>query len=275
MKEIITLLKSARRTVVSAIVVSCIILSSVGISYSADTVDNNEQTNPEINTIECSGMVNIAKAIHSASSCYRGILVSAKNDLKKQAIATDEQKQAERGLPERTVVIHELEADECDLEPAVEEEPAPVVVINTTDITKPSGLTADQLNTLINNVLTKMGKKSSQLYNQGQALYNMEQNHGTNALLALAVASWESGWGTSKVAWNKNNLFGIYGKGTSRSFSTVGECIDYFGKLMATKYFPKGRTSISSIGKIYCTTPTWASKIQYTYSVYKDAVNYI
>jgi beta-N-acetylglucosaminidase len=124
--------------------------------------------------------------------------------------------------------------------------------INTTDITKPSNLSADQLNNMINSTLKAKGKKSSTLYNTGTAFYNMEHSYNVNALFALAVASLEGAWGTSSAAKKKNNPFGIYSKGKSRSFSSTGEGINYFGSLISNSYIAKGYNTISKINSKYC-----------------------
>ena len=175
-------------------------------------------------------------------------------------------KQEVDGLPQENVVIAEMPAEEPIPEP---------VVINTTDITSPSNLSADQFNTIIEQVLSSKGKSSSKLYNAGEALYQMEQNHQINGLFALSVASLESGWGTSSAAKNKNNLFGIMSKGGIKSFSSVNENIDYFGNLISDYYISKGRTTITSIGAKYCVGGDWANKVQSMLNTYTSAANHI
>lgn len=64
---------------------------------------------------------------------------------------------------------------------------------------------ADELNRFIN----ENTDASSKLRGIGGALKDAEQKYGVNAILTLGVAINESGWGTSAISQNKNNLFGI------------------------------------------------------------------
>lgn len=89
------------------------------------------------------------------------------------------------------------------------------------------------------------------LAGHGQDFYDMEHLWGVNGLFALAVARTESGLGTSSMARNQNNYFGMIGM----YFSSPREGILYFGELMNESiYYGK---SISSIAKSYC-PPTWS-----------------
>jgi beta-N-acetylglucosaminidase len=51
--------------------------------------------------------------------------------------------------------------------------------------------------------------KPSRLYTSGTYFYNAQEKYGVNALLSLSLARNESGNGTSSIAYNKNNLFGL------------------------------------------------------------------
>ncbi|MGG7177942.1 glucosaminidase domain-containing protein [Clostridium paraputrificum] len=65
--------------------------------------------------------------------------------------------------------------------------------------------TADEINKFIaDNTIS-----SSKLRGMGQAFIEAQNKYGVNALLALGVAINESGWGTSQMAMEKNNLFGL------------------------------------------------------------------
>ena len=57
--------------------------------------------------------------------------------------------------------------------------------------------------------LTKNGIKSSRLYGKGTFFYNAQEVYGVNALLALGLSRNETGNGTSNLAINKNNGFGL------------------------------------------------------------------
>ena len=138
-------------------------------------------------------------------------------------------------------------------EPEVVEEPEPVpVVINTRDINKPSNLTAEQFNQVINTQLGKYNKKNSKLYGIGNALYQVEQTYGNiNGLFVLSIISNESGWGMHLA--NTNNVAGITKKGGGyRAFGSVEECVIYTGGLLSKNYIGKGLTTIAAIGNKYC-----------------------
>lgn len=57
--------------------------------------------------------------------------------------------------------------------------------------------------------LTKDGIKTSRLYGKGTFFYNAQEVYGVNALLALGLSRNETGNGTSNLAINKNNGFGL------------------------------------------------------------------
>lgn len=146
--------------------------------------------------------------------------------------------------------------------------------INTTDITTKSNLTADQFNAIIESVLTKFGHSytKSKLNNIGESLCAMEQATNVNGLFALAVGSLESGYGTSAMAKNKNNLFGIYKGNGYGTFSSVDECIQYWGGVIRTGYMDKGATTISSISNRYCARPTtWTRDVSWIFGAYAKA----
>ncbi len=91
----------------------------------------------------------------------------------------------------------------------------------------------------------------------GQAFYDMEQKYGINSVFAISVAELESGYGTSYAFRKRNNAFGI---GSGKRFSSVVAGIDYFGQLMNKSiYYGK---SIDRIGKIYCVSSSWSSKVK-------------
>lgn len=50
--------------------------------------------------------------------------------------------------------------------------------------------------------------KTGKLLNMGEYFTKYQNIYGTNAALMYGTAVMESGWGTSKIAIDKNNLFG-------------------------------------------------------------------
>lgn len=113
-----------------------------------------------------------------------------------------------------------------------------------------SGLTADQIEGMLDDYPGLDGL--------GEAIYNIEQEYGVNAFYTLGVASLESGFGTSKLARNKNNLFGL----TNCSFSTKEDCVAYFGRLMVN-YQDKHNVTMTpnGINPRYCESDVWARDV--------------
>ena len=124
------------------------------------------------------------------------------------------------------------------------EEARPIAI--TMDAFTKTNLTPQQLES----VLTKG------LSGYGQAFYDMEQKYGVNAIYAISVAEFESGYGTSYDFRIKNNAFGV---GPGIRFGSVQSGIEYFGELMnSSLYYGK---NIDAIGVIYC-DKTWASMVK-------------
>jgi beta-N-acetylglucosaminidase len=97
------------------------------------------------------------------------------------------------------------------------------------------------------------------------AVVEIEETYGVNALFTLSVAALESGWGNSYLARNRNNLFGICAYDNNvdaaSSFASKSECVRYWGKLIANEYFAHGRTTAYSINAIYASNQSWADEV--------------
>ncbi|HHX87941.1 MAG TPA: hypothetical protein GX693_07185 [Firmicutes bacterium] len=125
---------------------------------------------------------------------------------------------------------------------------------------------------------------SSQMYEQawkklnacalqgtGEAFARAEEQYGINSLVLAAIAYLESGGGTSRIAREKNNLFGL-GAGSSnpyanaRSFASKEESIYYAASLLRNSYLSRGSRfysgdSLQHIGVYYAADPQWATKV--------------
>lgn len=125
-----------------------------------------------------------------------------------------------------------------------------------------SGLTAEQLETMIAN--TVINGEPSKLAGTGIYWAKLESDYGVNAIFGLAVATQESGFGTSNLAINNHNLFGLAkSSGGWQSFDTYGACIEYFGRLISQSNLYYGK-SIDQISVHYCTSgpAEWASRVK-------------
>ncbi len=106
--------------------------------------------------------------------------------------------------------------------------------------------TATELNTYINK---KANSSKSKLNNTGDIFIKYQNRFGVNAMLAACFAAHESGWGTSSIAINKNNLFGLNATdnnsgGNADTFDTVDDCIyNFTSSWMSKRYLNASYTS--------------------------------
>lgn len=106
----------------------------------------------------------------------------------------------------------------------------------------------------------------------GESFVNAEQKYGVNAWFLTGLAIHESGYGSSKIATDKNNVFGFQAYDASpyesaRTFASKEEGVDVVAKYLSEAYLTPGGTyyngvSIDSIGKRYATDPNWAAAIK-------------
>lgn len=142
----------------------------------------------------------------------------------------------------------------------------------------PSGLSLEQFKKVLNDPKDK----NKILYNNAEYFYYAEKQYNINGIFVAAVAIHESNWGTSKIANNKNNLFG-YGAydsspyNSAYSFTDYSESIDlisrvfvkyylnptgtkiYNGEIANGKYY-NGNT-LSAVNKRYATDKNWANSV--------------
>lgn len=116
---------------------------------------------------------------------------------------------------------------------------------------------------------------SSKMYNQGQAFIDNQNTYGINAGLMYGVAYNESAAGTSSIAKNKNNIFGLNAvdKTPSQSanyFASVNQCIKEFAYNWMSAGYLNGTDSRyrgphlgdkhSGINVKYASDPYWGEK---------------
>ncbi|MDV4150377.1 glucosaminidase domain-containing protein [Clostridium sp. AL.422] len=91
------------------------------------------------------------------------------------------------------------------------------------------------LNRFIANYIAELNLGESKLTDSASAFIDAQNRYGVNALLALGVAINESYWGTSVIAKQKNNIFGINAVDSNPgqsadSYATVADSIYEFAK---------------------------------------------
>ena len=157
-------------------------------------------------------------------------------------------------------------------------------------LNKPSGLTLEQFT----KVLTDSKDKNKIFEKNAKYFYYAEKQYNINGLFVAAVGIHESAWGTSRIALNKNNLFG-YGAYDSNpyngayTFDDYAEAIDLVSRVFVKFYLnPKGAkiydnqtangryysgNTLSAVNKRYATDKNWAngvySHMQYLYNKLK------
>ncbi len=154
-------------------------------------------------------------------------------------------------------------------------------------LNKPSGLSSEQFKKILNDP-----KDKNKIFtNNAEYFYYIEKQYNINGVFVASVGIHESAWGTSKIALQKNNLFG-YGAYDSNpyngayNFSNYSESIDLISRVFVKYYInPKGTSiyggekavgtyyngsNLSGINKKYASDSNWAnavySHMQYLYN---------
>lgn len=146
-------------------------------------------------------------------------------------------------------------------------------------LNKPSGLSLEQFKKVLSG---NEADKNSVFANNAEYFYYAEKQYNINGIFLASVAIHESSWGTSKIACDKNNLFG-YGASDSspynnaKSFSNYAEGIDLVARVFVKYYLNPAGTSIyngetangkyyngstlSAVNKKYASDSNWANRV--------------
>ncbi|UGO46351.1 tail lysin [Bacillus phage vB_BanH_Abinadi] len=129
-------------------------------------------------------------------------------------------------------------------------------------------LTAEDLDNWINS----KAPKDSMMRGMGATFLKAGQEYGLDPRYLIAHAAEESGWGTSKIARDKGNFFGI-GAFDDSPYSSAYEFKDGTGsaaekgimggaKWISEKYYGKGNTTLDKMKAAgYATNASWAPNI--------------
>ena len=132
----------------------------------------------------------------------------------------------------------------------------------TMPLDMPSGFTAERL---------ERAFAGTALAGIGEALVEAERETGINALVLAGIIAHETGWGTSALARDKNNMAGLgaydgceYSSGIT--FDSRTASIMFLAELLAVKYAPGGcyfggSHDLQGIGIRYASDPGWACKV--------------
>ena len=147
------------------------------------------------------------------------------------------------------------------------------------ELNKPSNLSLNQFKKILEN---DSNDKNQIFTNNAEYFYYAEKQYNINGVFLAAVAIHESGWGTSKISKNKNNLFG-YGAvdsnpyGGAYSFSSYNEGIDLLARVFVKYYLnPSGASiydgniangkyysgnTLQAVNKRYASDKNWANSV--------------
>lgn len=133
---------------------------------------------------------------------------------------------------------------------------------NPSDVTEGSNLTLDQIHYLL---------QGTALDDLSPYYYEFEKKYGLNAFFIMSLTAEESGWGTSYLATNYNNIAGHKNKyGGWKYYDSKVQCLEETFRLISQEYVsPKGDfycgKDMFDINLTYCPNkdnPTkWANNI--------------
>ena len=156
------------------------------------------------------------------------------------------------------------------------------------DLSKPSGFSLEQFRQALQNNSSDVNNIFTE---NADYFYYAEQEYGLNGIFLAAVAIHESGWGTSNIAVQKNNLFGYMAYDSNsyysaKTFSSYAEGIDLLARVFVKYYLNPAGTEIyggniaegkyyngstlQGVNTKYASDSSWATKV---YSVMKTLYN--
>ena len=145
------------------------------------------------------------------------------------------------------------------------------------DMNGSTSYSADELESILSKAMGNAGvsPSASKLTGTAESFIKYQNKYGVNALLSLGIAINESGWGTSSIANNKNNLFGLNAVDSSPGqsanyFKSVDDCIrEFMDKWMANGYLDSSDwrnngellgNKAEGINVMYASDPYWGEK---------------
>lgn len=145
-------------------------------------------------------------------------------------------------------------------------------------LNKPSGLTLEQFKKVLSD-----NKDTNKIFeDNAEYFYYIEKQYNINGIFVAAVGIHESAWGTSKIALQKNNLFG-YGAYDSSPYKSAytyndySQSIDLIARVFVKYYLnPKGTSiyggetamgtyyngpTLTGVNTKYATDKNWANAV--------------
>lgn len=218
-------------------------------------------------------------------SIFSGVLINRMHNLDGRMTSLEEQLQEREStdkeilnnlkqLHEQQESIKKLEQEKLDREKKREQEHAEAItkikelgLSSQTDLVKSTvALNADDMNRIIDG-WTKHMDRQSVLKGHGAAFIAASKETGYNPIYILAHAIVESGCGTSYLAINRGNFFGINAVDTDPGQAyamgdSVDEGIINGAKWIKRNYYDNGYTTLDDMKAAgYATSGTWKSQI--------------
>ncbi|MDO5398280.1 MAG: glucosaminidase domain-containing protein, partial [bacterium] len=144
-------------------------------------------------------------------------------------------------------------------------------------VTELPKLTVEQIALLIQKHFSKSGSvvKTS----DAEGIFKAQNDSGISALAILGIGAFESGWGTSKIARDKGNLWG-YGAVDSNPYggaynfgNNTGEAAQkYAANLLKDFYNGWGEKTIAEMGYNYATNKSWSSDVSSIMNTLKNTL---
>lgn len=137
-----------------------------------------------------------------------------------------------------------------------------------TDLTGSANVTGTELDDAIDQV-----SPGSPLVGLGDTFVQVQAEQGVNAVYQAAHAAWESAWGTSSIAQDKNNLYGWTAYDScpgscAATFASFADCVETVIPQIRDLYLDPDGTYYTSDGptlrgmnRNYATDPDWAEGI--------------
>lgn len=250
-----------------------IVREVVELEYITQYTNNNEMLKGTTNVVH-EGRNGTQEIIKKRTYDEQGILIK-EEQISAAVVKASINKVVEVGTAEKKVIQNQIA-----------QKAANTSLSFNMPLNKPSGFSAEQFK----KALTDSKDKNKIFEDNSQYFYLIEQQYNINGMFVAAVGIHESGWGTSKIAQNKHNLFG-YGAYDSNpyngaySFKDYAECIDLIARVFVKYYInPNGTkiydgnqasgkyysgSSLSAINKKYASDSNWANSVfkymQYLY----------
>lgn len=138
------------------------------------------------------------------------------------------------------------------------------IVCDPSDVSRVSGLKRSDY---------KLLTKGTWWEGHEEALYDLENTYGINAMFAMSVSTIESYFGKSARAKSRNNYYGLE---LSTVWSGLYSNTQSWGKILRNYYVEEGRKSVGSISTKYCppNSEYWAEfNSNNMYKLYNSLIN--